>query len=105
MHCRKWPPPPRRKPGKILPAAILFTKHASRGLFSGDLSRYASLPNIMKAKKKPLDVHTPEDLGVDMTPTVEVLKVEAPAERAAGIKVESVEQLVDKLKNEAKVIS
>ena len=67
--------------------------------------RYASLPNIMKAKKKPLDVLTPEELGVDLSPTVEVLKVEAPAERAAGIKVESVEQLVDKLKNEAKVIS
>ena len=67
--------------------------------------RYASLPNIMKAKKKQLDVYTPEELGVDMTPTVEVLKVEAPAERQAGIKVESVEQLVDKLKNEAKVIS
>ena len=67
--------------------------------------RYASLPNIMKAKKKQLDVFTPEELGVDMTPTVEVLKVEAPAERQAGIKVESVEQLVDKLKNEAKVIS
>ena len=48
---------------------------------------------------------TPEELGVDLSPTVEVLKVEAPAERAAGIKVESVEQLVDKLKNEAKVIS
>ena len=67
--------------------------------------RYASLPNIMKAKKKQLDVFTPEELGVDMTPTVEVLTVEAPAERQAGIKVESVEQLVDKLKNEAKVIS
>jgi len=67
--------------------------------------RYASLPNIMKAKKKQLDVYTPEELGVDMTPTFEVLKVEAPAERQAGIKVESVEQLVDKLKNEAKVIS
>jgi electron transfer flavoprotein beta subunit len=67
--------------------------------------RYASLPNIMKAKKKQLDVYTPEELGVDMTPTFEVLKVEAPAARQAGIKVESVEQLVDKLKNEAKVIS
>jgi electron transfer flavoprotein beta subunit len=67
--------------------------------------RYASLPNIMKAKKKQLDVFTPEELGIDMTPTVEVLTVEAPAERQAGIKVESVEQLVDKLKNEAKVIS
>ena len=67
--------------------------------------RYASLPNIMKAKKKPLDIMKPEDLGVDMTPTVEVLKVEAPAEREAGVKVESVEDLVEKLKNEAKVIS
>ena len=67
--------------------------------------RYASLPNIMKAKKKPLDVISPDELGVDLTPTVEVLSVEPPAERAAGIKVESVEQLVDKLKNEAKVIS
>ena len=67
--------------------------------------RYASLPNIMKAKKKQLDVMSPEDLGVDMTPTVEVLSVEPPAEREAGIKVESIEELVDKLKNEAKVIS
>jgi len=67
--------------------------------------RYASLPNIMKAKKKPLDVITPDELGVDITPTFEVLSVEPPGERAAGIKVESVEELVDKLKNEAKVIS
>ena len=67
--------------------------------------RYASLPNIMKAKKKPLDVLTPDELGVDLTPTIEILSVEAPAERQAGIKVESVEQLVDKLKNEAKVIA
>jgi electron transfer flavoprotein beta subunit len=67
--------------------------------------RYASLPKIMKANKKPLDVLTPDELGVDLTPTVEILSVEAPAERQAGIKVESVEQLVDKLKNEAKVIA
>ncbi len=67
--------------------------------------RYASLPNIMKAKKKQLDVMSPEELGVDMTPTVEVVSVEPPAEREAGIKVESIEELVDKLKNEAKVIS
>ena len=66
--------------------------------------RYASLPNIMKAKKKPMDVFSPEDLGVDMRPTLEVLFVEAPAERQAGVKVDSVEELVDKLKNEAKVI-
>ena len=67
--------------------------------------RYASLPNIMKAKKKPMDVYSAADLGVDLAPTVEVLSVEPPAERQAGIKVESVEELVDKLKNEAKVIS
>lgn len=66
--------------------------------------RYASLPNIMKAKKKPLDVMTPADLGVDVTPTIQTLKVEPPAERQAGVIVESVEELVDKLKNEAKVI-
>jgi electron transfer flavoprotein beta subunit len=67
--------------------------------------RYASLPNIMKAKKKPLDVLTPAALGVDVAPTFEQLSVEPPPERKAGIKVESVEQLVDKLRNEAKVIS
>jgi len=66
--------------------------------------RYASLPNIMKAKKKPLDVLTPDDLGVNLNATVSTLKVEPPAEREAGIKVESVEELVEKLKNEAKVI-
>ena len=66
--------------------------------------RYASLPNIMKAKKKPLDTLTPVDLGVNLSATVSTLKVEPPAEREAGIKVESVEELVEKLKNEAKVI-
>jgi len=66
--------------------------------------RYASLPNIMKAKKKPLDTMSPADLGVDEKPRLSTLKVEAPEPRKAGIKVESVEQLVDKLKNEAKVI-
>lgn len=67
--------------------------------------RYASLPNIMKAKKKPVDTYTPADLGVDVTPRVKTLKVTPPAERKAGIIVETVEELVDKLKNEAKVIS
>lgn len=67
--------------------------------------RYASLPNIMKAKKKQLDVYTPEDLGVSVTSHLTQLKVQPPAERQAGIKVESVDELVDKLKNEAKVIS
>ncbi|MFT4769853.1 MAG: electron transfer flavoprotein beta subunit [Glaciecola sp.] len=66
--------------------------------------RYASLPNIMKAKKKQLDVLTPEELGVSVTSHLSLVKVEPPPERSAGIKVESVEQLVDKLKNEAKVI-
>ncbi|MBA6421889.1 electron transfer flavoprotein subunit beta/FixA family protein, partial [Pseudomonas sp. 5Ae-yellow] len=66
--------------------------------------RYASLPNIMKAKKKPLETLKPEDLGVNTSSTVTTLKVEAPAARSAGIKVKSVDELVDKLKNEAKVI-
>jgi electron transfer flavoprotein beta subunit len=66
--------------------------------------RYASLPNIMKAKKKQLDVYTPDDLGVSVTSHLTQLRVEPPAERQAGIKVEDVDQLVDKLKNEAKVI-
>jgi len=67
--------------------------------------RYASLPNIMKAKKKPLDTVTPDELGVDTAPRVTLLGVEPPAQRQAGIMVEDVAQLVDKLKNEAKVIS
>jgi electron transfer flavoprotein beta subunit len=66
--------------------------------------RYASLPNIMKAKKKPLDVFSPADLGVEVTSHLTQVSVEPPAERQAGIKVEDVDQLVDKLKNEAKVI-
>ncbi|MBR9906978.1 electron transfer flavoprotein subunit beta/FixA family protein [Pseudidiomarina donghaiensis] len=66
--------------------------------------RYASLPNIMKAKKKPLDVMTADELGVSVNRTVKVLKVEPPAERSAGIKVADVAELVEKLKNEAKVI-
>ncbi|QQE89877.1 electron transfer flavoprotein subunit beta/FixA family protein [Azotobacter chroococcum] len=66
--------------------------------------RYASLPNIMKAKKKPLETVKPADLGVSVASTLKTLKVEAPAERQAGIKVGSVAELVEKLKNEAKVI-
>ena len=66
--------------------------------------RYASLPNLMKAKKKQLDTLTPAELGVDVTPRVRVLKVTPPPERKAGIKVGSVAELVDKLRNEAKVI-
>jgi len=66
--------------------------------------RYASLPNIMKAKKKPLDSLTVDDLGVDIKPRLTVVKVEEPAAREAGIKVADVKELVEKLKNEAKVI-
>ena len=66
--------------------------------------RYASLPNIMKAKKKPIDITNPDDLGVDITQRLTVLKVEEPPKRQAGVMVENVAQLVDKLKNEAKVI-
>jgi len=66
--------------------------------------RYASLPNIMKAKKKPIDNTTPDELGVDVTPRLTTLKVIDPPKREAGVKVETVAELVDKLKNEAKVI-
>ena len=67
--------------------------------------RYASLPNIMKAKKKELDVQPIDAMGIDTAPRMELLSVELPAARQEGIKVESVEELVGKLKNEAKVIS
>jgi electron transfer flavoprotein beta subunit len=66
--------------------------------------RYASLPNIMKAKKKPLETVTPQALGVSITSTCKTVSVQAPAARSAGIKVKSVAELVEKLKNEAKVI-
>ena len=66
--------------------------------------RYASLPNIMKAKKKPIDAKSPADLGVDVSPRVATIKVVEPEARQAGVKVADVAELVDKLKNEAKVI-
>ncbi len=66
--------------------------------------RYASLPNIMKAKKKPIEEISPEDLGIDVAPRLTTLKVEEPPKREAGMMVESVAELVEKLKNEAKVI-
>ncbi len=66
--------------------------------------RYASLPNIMKAKKKPIAVTTPEELGVDVAPRLVTLKVEEPKKREGGVKVGSVAELVDKLKLEARVI-
>ena len=66
--------------------------------------RYASLPNIMKAKKKPIDAKTPSDLGVDTAPRLKTIRVTEPEARKSGIKVEDTAQLVDKLKNEAGVI-
>ena len=67
--------------------------------------RYASLPNIMKAKKKPIDEKTPDAYGVDVTPRLEVLKTTEPAGRKAGVKVKTVGELIDKLKNEVGVLS
>ena len=67
--------------------------------------RYASLPNIMKAKQKPLETISSDELGIDLNPRISTVKVSPPPEREAGIIVESIDQLVDKLKNEAKVIS
>jgi electron transfer flavoprotein beta subunit len=66
--------------------------------------RYVTLPNIMKAKKKPLEVVKPDALGVDMTPRLKTLKAEEPPKRGSGVKVADVTELVAKLKNEAKVI-
>ena len=66
--------------------------------------RYASLPNIMKAKKKPIDATNPGELGVEISSNLKTLSVMPPAERSAGVIVESVEELVNKLKTEAKVI-
>ncbi len=66
--------------------------------------RYASLPNIMRAKKKPIDIVTPEELGVDITPRLTTLKIEEPPRREAGVKLDSAAELIDKLANEAGVI-
>jgi electron transfer flavoprotein beta subunit len=98
--------------------AVLVTREIDGGLetvklnlpaiISTDLRlnepRYASLPNIMKAKRKPLDVITPDELGVAVTQHQEILDVMSPPERAAGVMVNSVSDLIEKLKNEAKVI-
>ncbi len=67
--------------------------------------RYAKLPNIMKAKKKPLDVKTPEEMGVDISMRLTTLKVEEPEQRSAGVRVSDVNELLEKLRNEAKVIA
>ena len=69
-----------------------------------NVPRYASLPNIMKAKKKPIDILTPDELGVDTTPRLITLKIVEPPRRQAGVKVANAAELVDKLRNEAKVI-
>jgi len=66
--------------------------------------RYVTLPNIMKAKKKPLETLKPDALGVDIAPRLKTIKVEEPARRSAGTKVADVKELVAKLKNEARVI-
>jgi electron transfer flavoprotein beta subunit len=66
--------------------------------------RYVTLPNIMKAKKKPLDIFKPEDLSVDIAPRITTIKVAEPPTRSAGVMVADIKTLVDKLKNEAKVI-
>lgn len=97
---------------------VLVTREVDGGLMTVELGlpavittdlrlnepRYASLPNIMKAKRKPIDVKTPDDLGVTISSGLEVIKVESPAARSAGVMVESVDELIAKLRNEAKVI-
>jgi electron transfer flavoprotein beta subunit len=105
---------------KVVPSAdaVTVTREVDGGLETIELKlpavvttdlrlnepRYASLPNIMKAKKKPIDTMSPADLGVDPAPRLKTLKVAEPPKRSAGIKVKTVQELVDKLKNEAKVI-
>jgi len=89
-------------------AGLEVVKLKAPALITTDLRlnepRYASLPNIMKAKKKPIEALTPEALGVDVAPRIKTLKVVEPAKRKSGVKVKSVGELVDKLRNEAKVI-
>ncbi len=103
---------------EVTDSSVRVTREVDGGLENIDLTppcvitvdlrlnepRYASLPNIMKAKKKPLETFSPDDLGVDVSPRIEVLKVIEPPARAAGVKVSSAEELVEKLRNEAKVI-
>jgi electron transfer flavoprotein beta subunit len=105
---------------KVVPGdgTVAVTREIDGGLETVDLNlpavvttdlrlnepRYAKLPNIMKAKKKPLETFTPDDLGVDVSPRLETLKVSEPPVRQGGVKVEDVDALIDKLKNEAKVI-
>ena len=97
----------RTSPVKSM-AAWKRSKSRCRPVVTTDLRlnepRYATLPNIMKAKKKPLDTLTPDALGVDVAPRLKTLKVAEPAKRQAGVKVADVADLVAKLKNEAKVV-
>ena len=113
-----WPQGTFASKIEIGDGSILVTREVDGGLQTVKLSmpaivttdlrlnepRYASLPNIMKAKKKPIDTKAPEDFGVDVAPRLEVLKTTEPPARQAGIKVDSVATLIDKLKNEAGVL-
>jgi electron transfer flavoprotein beta subunit len=113
-----WPQATFASKVKLEDGKLLVTREVDGGLETVELKRpavvttdlrlneprYASLPNIMKAKKKPIDALNPEGLGVDVTPHLVTLKVEEPAKRQGGRKVGSVEELVDKLMNEARVI-
>jgi len=113
-----WPQATFASKVEIVDAHALVTREVDGGLETLKLSlpavittdlrlnepRYVTLPNIMKAKKKQIDIFKPEDLGVDVTPRIKTLKVSQPPKRSAGIKVADVAALVDKLKNEAKVI-
>ena len=113
-----WPQATFASKVEILDGSLHVTREVDGGLETLKLSlpavittdlrlnepRYVTLPNIMKAKKKQIDIFKPEDLGVDVAPHIKTLKVSEPPKRSAGIKVADVAALVDKLKNEAKVI-
>ncbi len=113
-----WPQGTFASKVELAPGNVKVTREVDGGLETVELKlpavvttdlrlnepRYASLPNIMKAKKKPIETFTAEQLGVDFTPRLTVLKVTEPPKRKGGIKVPDVATLVDKLKNEAKVI-
>jgi electron transfer flavoprotein beta subunit len=114
----KWPQATFASKVEVADGAATVTREVDGGLETVRLTlpavvttdlrlnepRYVTLPNIMKAKKKPLDTLTPDALGVDVTPRLKTLKVSEPPKRSAGIKVADVAALVDKLKNEAKVV-
>ena len=113
-----WPQATFASKVEMVDGNLLVTREVDGGLETLKLSlpavittdlrlnepRYVTLPNIMKAKKKQIDIFKPEDLGVDVAPRIKTLKVSEPPKRSAGIKVADVAALVDKLKNEAKVI-